>query len=73
MVRIIASLVLICVGLFAFYTVWAKPWHPWSREPLDEAVGIPKLFTGILRGALGMLFVGMGIVGILRTLKILSE
>ena len=40
--RIIASLVLIGVGSFAIYTVWAKPGHSWSGEAADQAIGISE-------------------------------
>ena len=41
-VRIIMCLVLIGMGSFAFYTVFAKPDHPFSGELLDQAIGIRK-------------------------------
>ena len=72
-VRIIMCLVLISVGFFAFYTVWAKPEHPYSSEPFDQAVGIPKIVTRIIRGAIGLAFVSFGVIGILRAFKILTE
>jgi hypothetical protein len=72
-VRIIACLVLVGVGGFALYTVSAKPEHPYSEEPLDQAIGIPKVGTRIMRGGIGLLFIGFGLVGILRALKIFSE
>jgi len=71
--RIIASLALIAAGLFAIYTVWAKPRHSWSGEPLDQALGIPKIVTRVIRGVFGLLFVVFGVIGILRTFKILSD
>jgi hypothetical protein len=46
---------------------------PVVSEPADQAIGIPKIVTRIIRGTVGLLFVAMGVVGILRTLKILSE
>jgi len=70
--RIITSLICIAVGSFAFYTVWAKPTHSWSKEPLDQAIGIPKVVTRIIRAAVGLLFVGIGVVGLLRTFEIIS-
>jgi hypothetical protein len=73
MLRIIMCLVLIGVGSFAFYTVWAKPQHPYSGEPLDQAIGIPKTVTRLIRGTVGLLFVAFGIIGILRAVKILPE
>lgn len=71
--RIIASLVLIGVGSLAIYTIWARPWHPWSSERFDQAFGVPKVVTRVIRGAFGVMFVVMGVIGILRTLKVLSE
>jgi hypothetical protein len=73
MMRLLASLILIGVGSFAIHTVWAKPGHSWSTEPLDQAVGIPRIVTRIMRGAVGVLFVVAGVIGILRTLKVLGE
>jgi hypothetical protein len=72
-VRIIACLISIVVGAFATYTVWRKPSHSWSGEPVDQALGIPKIVTRLIRGALGLLFVGIGVVGLLRTLNLLSN
>ena len=66
-------LVLISVGSFALYTVWAKLWHPYSSEPFDQAVGIPKIVTRIIRGAVGLAFVAFGVIGILRAFKVLAE
>jgi hypothetical protein len=61
------------IGGFAVYTVWAKPQHPYSSESFDQAFGVPRIVTRILRGALGLLFVGFGIIGLLRVFKILAE
>lgn len=69
--RIIASLILMSVGGITLYTVWAKPQHSISGEPFDQALGIPRRFTRIIRGAFGMLFIVIGIIGMLRTLKVL--
>lgn len=66
--RIIACLISIAFGAFATHTVWSKPSHSWSGEPADQAIGIPKIVTRVIRGAIDLLFVGIGVVGILRTL-----
>ena len=71
--RIILGLVSIAVGSFAFYTILTKPGHSWSGEPFDQAIGIPKIVTRVIRGAVGLLFILIGIVGILRALKLISE
>jgi hypothetical protein len=73
MVRIIMCLILIGVGGFAIYTVWAKPDHPYSSEPIDQAIGIPKIVNRVIRGAVGLLFIAFGIIGILRTFNVLSQ
>jgi hypothetical protein len=39
----------------------------------DQAIGIPKTVTRVIRGAIGLLFVGIVVVGILRSLNLLSE
>jgi hypothetical protein len=70
-VRIIMGLVMIGVGSFAFYTILAKPQHSWSHEPLDQAFGIPKIITRIVRGAGGLLFVVLGGITILRAVRLL--
>ena len=51
--RIIAGLVMLGVGAFALHTVLAKPEHSFSQEPFDQAIGIPKIVTRIIRGGLG--------------------
>ena len=39
---------------------------------MDQAIGIPKIVTRIIRAAVGLLFVGIGVVGLLRTFEIIS-
>jgi hypothetical protein len=63
--------VLVGVGFFSLYTVCTKPNHPWSANPYDHVIGTSRTTTRIMRGAVGLLFVCLGIVGILRTLRIL--
>jgi divalent metal cation (Fe/Co/Zn/Cd) transporter len=70
LVRIIMGLIMMAVGAFAFYTAVARPKHPWSQEPLDQAVGIPQIITRIIRAVLGLLFIGLGIVAVLRAFGI---
>lgn len=72
MVRILMGLVMIGMGAFAFYTVLAKPQHEWSANPLDQAIGIPKLVTRVVRGVVGLLFVGLGLITILRAVRLIS-
>ena len=72
-IRIIACLISLAFGAFATYIAWTKPSHSWSGEPVDQAIGIPKIVTRLIRGAIGLLFVGIGVVGILRTLNVLSD
>lgn len=72
-VRIIACLIVISFGSLALYIVGTKPKHPWSEEPADQALGVPRIITRIIRGGFGLLFVILSIIGILRTLKVLSE
>ena len=71
-VRIVMGLVMIGMGAFAFYTVLAKPRHEWSGDHLDQAIGIPKLITRTIRGAVGLLFVGLGLITILKAVGLLS-
>ncbi len=70
-VRIILGLVLIGMGAFALYTVLTKPHHDWSNNPFDQAMGIPKIVTKVLRGGVGLLFVSLGIIAILKTVGLL--
>jgi hypothetical protein len=70
--RIIASLILMSVGALTLYTVWAKPQHSISGEPLDQALGIPRIVTRMIRGAFGLLFILIVIIGMLRTLQVLT-
>ena len=69
--RIIAGLVMIGVGAFALYTVVAKPEHSYSQEPLDQAIGIPKIVTRILRGGIGLFFIALGIITFLKVLRLM--
>jgi len=71
-VRIIMGLVMIGMGAFAFYTILAKPQHSWSGEPFDQAIGIPKIVTRVVRGVAGLLFVILGVIAILRACGLLS-
>ena len=73
LIRTLMCLILIGVGAFAVYTVWTKPNHPFSEEPLDQALGVPGLVTRILRGAIGLLSIGLGVIGMLRAFGLLSE
>ena len=70
--RIVAGLLMMGVGAFAFYTVLAKPKHPFASEPVDQAFGIPKIVNRVIRGTVGLLFVVLGIISILRALWVLS-
>ncbi|GAC1446299.1 MAG: hypothetical protein NVSMB56_03670 [Pyrinomonadaceae bacterium] len=69
--RIIAGLIMLSVGAFAFYKVLRKPQHPFSNEPVDQAFGIPKVVNRIIRGVVGLLFVVLGAIAILRAFGIL--
>jgi hypothetical protein len=72
LVRIFMGLVMTGIGAFACYTVVAKPQHSWSGEPFDQAIGIPKIVTRVVRGVFGLLFVILGIITILRAAGLLS-
>ncbi len=71
--RIIAGIVMIGMGAFALYTVSFRPQHKWSGEPLDQAIGISKIVNRIIRGAVGLLFIIIGIVAILRAVGVLAQ
>lgn len=71
--RILAGIIMMSVGAFALYTVVAKPNHPFSGEPFDQALGVPKLVTKVIRGGVGLLFVGLGIIALLRALGLMAE
>jgi len=60
---------MIGVGAFAFYTVVAKPQHAYSGEPFEQAIGIPKIVTRVIRGVVGLSFVALGIIVILKALR----
>ena len=70
-VRIVMGLVMMAIGAFAFYTVVAKPHQDFSGEPFDQAIGIPKIVTRVIRGVFGLLFVLLGIITIARTVGLL--
>ena len=72
-VRIILGLVLIAVGSFSFYTVWAKPDYRWSLKHFDQASGVPKIVHRVLRGVVGLLLILIGMAGILKSLKLLHR
>lgn len=69
--RIIAGLVMLGVGAFALHLIVAKPKHAYSRDPFDQAVGIPQLVTRILRGGIGLFFIALGIVTLLKALRLM--
>jgi hypothetical protein len=69
--RIIAALIMIDVGAFALYTVLAKAEHPYSGEPVDQAVGIPKIVTRIVRGGVRLFFIALGIISLLKVLRVM--
>jgi hypothetical protein len=69
--RIIAGIILIGVGAFVLYTIVAKPEHSYSGEPFDQALGLPKIVTRIIRGALGLFFIALGIITILKALHLM--
>lgn len=62
---------MIGVGAFALYTVVAKPGHPYSAEAFDQAVGIPPVVIRVIRGAVGLLFIALGIISILKSLRLM--
>ena len=66
LVRIVMGLVMIGFGSVSLYLVTAKPQHDWSKDPFAQAIGIPQIVTRVLRGVVGLLFIGLGIVAILR-------
>jgi hypothetical protein len=72
LVRLMAALIMIGVGAFAFHIVLTKPQHPFCNSPFDQALGIPRLVTRVLRGALGLLFIILGMISILRATGIIS-
>ena len=69
--RIFAGILMLTVGAFALYAIVAKPEHPYSGEPFDQAIGVPKIFTRILRGGIGLFFIALGIIAILKALRIM--
>jgi hypothetical protein len=69
--RIIAGLVMLGVGAFALYTVLAKPEHSFSQEPFDQAIGLPKIVTRIIRGGVGLFFIALGIITFLKVLRLM--
>jgi hypothetical protein len=69
--RILAGIIMISVGAFALYTVISKPKHSYSGEPLDQALGIPKIVNRIIRGGVGLFFIALGIITILRALQLM--
>jgi hypothetical protein len=70
--RSLAGIIIIIVGAFAIYTVIAKPQPPYSEEPVEQAIGIPKIVTRVIRGVLGLCFVTLGIVVILKAFRLIS-
>ena len=62
---------MIGVGAFALYTIVAKPNHSYSGEPFDQALGIPKIVTRVIRGGLGLFFIALGITTILKALRLI--
>ncbi|MDQ3818062.1 MAG: hypothetical protein M3362_10250 [Acidobacteriota bacterium] len=69
--RIFAGLVMITVGTFALYTIIAKPKHSLSSEPFDQAIGIPKIVTRIIRGGIGLFFIALGVIAILKAVQLI--
>jgi hypothetical protein len=72
LVRIFMGLVMTGLGAFAFYTTLPKAQQVWPDALFDQAIGIPKIVTRVVRGVLGLLFIIMGIVTILRAVGLLS-
>jgi hypothetical protein len=69
--RVLAGIIMIGVGAFALHTIVAKPKHSYSGEPFDQALGIPKIVTRIIRGGVGLFFIALGIITILRALRLM--
>jgi hypothetical protein len=70
--RILAGIVMIGVGAFALHTIVARPEHSYSGEPFDQAIGIPKIVTRVVRGGIGLFFIALGIISILKALRLMS-
>jgi hypothetical protein len=69
--RVIAGPIMMGVGAFALYTIVAKPEHSHSGEPVEHAIGIPKMVSRIIRGGVGLLFAALGIISLLKAVRVM--
>jgi hypothetical protein len=66
LMRSLAGIIMIGVGAFAFYTVVARPQQPSADEPIKQAGGTPQIVARVIRGVVGLGFVALGIIVILK-------